>query len=174
MQALLADIELDVHELKCVIDALSQNSGNTLREVARRNVLQMRARLDQLLEELENEAQPSPVAEEKYIKEKPAEIPVPQEEVEVGLEMPAATVSILAERIKPGADLCRSISLNDSFRFSRELFSGDTARMNLVLQQIGEMSSLDAAVAFLSVETRANEENEAMADLMELLRKYFK
>ncbi len=170
MQALLADIELDVQELKCVLDALSQNPGNILRDVARRNVLQMRVRLEQLLEELEKEAQSSFVIEEKHIEEKPVEISVQPEKV----EMPAATVSILAEKIKPGADLCRSISLNDSFRFSRELFGGDTARMNLVLQQIGEMHSLDAAVAFLSVETGANEENEAMADLMELLKKYFK
>ncbi len=49
---------------------------------------------------------------------------------------------------EPVTDLRRSISLNDSFRFSRELFNGDSEQMNRVIEQISEMSSLDTAIAF--------------------------
>ena len=70
-------------------------------------------------------------------------------------------------------DLRRSISLNDSFRFSRELFNGDNEQMNRVIEQISEMSSLETAVAFLGSKVDVNEENEAMADFMEILKKYF-
>ena len=79
----------------------------------------------------------------------------------------------LAERIKMASDLSRSISLNDSFRFSRELFGGSMEQMNNVLHQIGEMSSLDAALVFLSSKIKVDEENEAMNDFVELLRKHF-
>ena len=70
-------------------------------------------------------------------------------------------------------DLRRSISLNDSFRFSRELFNGDNEQMNRVIEQISEMSSLETAVAFLGSKVDVNEENEAMVDFMEILKKYF-
>ena len=45
--------------------------------------------------------------------------------------------------------------------------------MNNVLHQIGEMSSLDAALVFLSSKIKVDEENEAMNDFIELLRKHF-
>ena len=35
------------------------------------------------------------------------------------------------------------------------------------------MSSLETAVAFLGSKVDVNEENEAMADFMEILKKYF-
>ena len=65
------------------------------------------------------------------------------------------------------------MSLNDSFRFSRELFGGDNELMNRVISQISEMSSLDAAIAFLLSKVNVGEENEALLDFQELLKKYF-
>ncbi len=59
------------------------------------------------------------------------------------------TVPILAERIKPAKDLKHAISLNDSFRFVRELFAGDAARMNEVVRRLGEAPSLDKAMDIL-------------------------
>ena len=70
-------------------------------------------------------------------------------------------------------ELRQSISLNDSFRFSRELFGGDTDLMNRVIEQISVMSSYKTAVAFLSSKVDMNEENEAAIDFLELLKKYF-
>ena len=99
--------------------------------------------------------------------------PAQSAEVSMKIETSTASTPILAERIKTAGDLRRSISLNDSFRFSRELFGGNMEQMNHVLQQIGEMHSLDAALVFLSSKIKVEEENEAKADLVELLKKYF-
>ena len=54
-----------------------------------------------------------------------------------------------------------------------ELFSGDTARMNEVVRRLGEASSLDEAMAVFISTVRPDEENEATADFVELLKKYF-
>ena len=221
MQALLNDIELDIQELKCLMEAVSRKPDSALREVAKRNIVQMRGRLDILLEQLdrgalpENELpdriinpMPEPVSaaaaeeeeeeeeivvgnpekdEEPVIVPEAPEMPEPEQlelpevtvepaqsaEVSMKIETNTASTPILAERIKTAGDLRRSISLNDSFRFSRELFGGNMEQMNHVLQQIGEMHSLDAALVFLSSKIKVEEENEAKADLVELLKKYF-
>lgn len=219
MLALLNDIELDIQELKCLMEAVSRKPDSALREVAKRNIVQMRGRLDILLEQLDRGALPENELPDRIINPMPEPVSAAaaaeeEEEIVVGnpekdeepvivpeapempeseqLELPEVTVEpaqsaevsmkietntastpILAERIKTTGDLRRSISLNDSFRFSRELFGGSMEQMNHVLQQIGEMHSLDAALVFLSSKIKVEEENEAKADLVELLKKYF-
>ena len=222
MQALLNDIELDIQELKCLMEAVSRKPDSALREVAKRNIVQMRGRLDILLEQLDRGAIPENELPDRIINPMPEPVSAAaeeeeeeeEEEIVVGnpekdeepvivpeapempeseqLELPEVTVEpaqsaevsmkietntastpILAERIKTAGDLRRSISLNDSFRFSRELFGGSMEQMNHVLQQIGEMHSLDAALVFLSSKIKVEEENEAKVDLVELLKKYF-
>ena len=217
MQALLNDIELDIQELKCLMEAVSRKPDSALREVAKRNIVQMRGRLDILLEQLDRGAIPENELPDRIINPMPEPVSAAaeeEEEIVVGnpekdeepvivpeapempeseqLELPEVTVEpaqsaevsmkietntastpILAERIKTAGDSRRSISLNDSFRFSRELFGGSMEQMNHVLQQIGEMHSLDAALVFLSSKIKVEEENEAKADLVELLKKYF-
>lgn len=183
MQALLNDIELDIQELKCLMEAVSRKPDSALREVAKRNIVQMRGRLDILLEQLDREALPENELPDRIINPmpEPEQLELPEvtvepaqsAEVSMKIETNMASTPILAERIKTAGDLRRSISLNDSFRFSRELFGGSMERMNHVLQQIGEMHSLDAALVFLSSKIKVEEENEAKADLVELLKKYF-
>lgn len=175
MQALLTDIELDIQELKCLVDTFTNKSNPVLLDVTRRSILQMRARLDQLLLQLEG----TPVSEAVVLEPQDVSVPQPNLPEYKSVENPlvaepqTAPSLILAERIKPGADLRHSVSLNDSFRFARELFGGDGELMNRTLQQIGEMSSLDTALAFLSSKIKVDPENDAMADFMELLKKYF-
>ena len=53
------------------------------------------------------------------------------------------------------------------------LYGGDNELMNRVISQISEMSSLDAAIAFLLSKVNVGEENEALLDFQELLKKYF-
>lgn len=214
MQGLLTDIELDIQELRYLTEAFQREPNAMLREVLKRNILQMRGRLDSMLQQLDvvvpvQEKQPivkeaiakepvvkeevvvavvpveapvietrtveTPVAEEKVIEElivekQIIEKPIVEEPLDKDCVEPTP---ILAERIRTGVDLRRSISLNDSFRFSRELFGHDSELMNRVLQQIGEMSSYQAAVSFLTSKVHVEEENEAMNDLLELLKKYF-
>lgn len=190
MQALLTNIELDIQELKCLMDAYSREPNASLREVLKRNIFQMRGRLDQLLLELDTVMMPQlseeiPVSFRADVETEERTVDEPMEEDENDVESPlqteiqiketiqVASAPILGERIRPVADLRRSISLNDSFRFSRELFSGEMEQMNRAIEQISQMSSLDAATAFLFSKVNVSEENEALADLMELLKKYF-
>ena len=188
MQALLTNIELDIQELKYLMEAFEREPNGTLREVLKRNILQMRDRLDQMLTELDTVQKPveeeiiQPILTEKEVEETVLEEveeeketlrvveSQPQIEVQETIKIVSAG-SILGERIRPVTDLRRSISLNDSFRFSRELFNGDSEQMNRVIEQISEMSSLDTAIAFLYSKVNVDEENEALIDFQELLKK---
>lgn len=155
MQTLLNDIELDIQELKCLMQAISSDANPTLKIVAKRNIQQMKARLEALQELLEE----APTAVVSPLEDSPAVTtpltepispvePVVPDTVKMVCEEPE-TVPILAERIKPAKDLKHAISLNDSFRFVRELFAGDAARMNEVVRRLGEAPSLDKAMDIL-------------------------
>ena len=178
---LLTDIELDVHELKYLMESFSKEPTQTLSELLKRSIARMQGRLDELSQEVdavevesvvveEDEAGDSLIAEEKPVITE--EVPVVEEEPVIDKkEEPKSAV--LGESIKLAAGLRHSISLNDSFRFSRELFKGDTDLMNRVVEQISVMSSYKTAVAFLSSKIEIDEEKEAVVDFLELLKKYF-
>lgn len=210
MQTLLTDIELDIQELKCVMQAVAQGGNPALREVARRNIRQMQARLDELSRLLDggtageapagtvSDAAAAVLSAEPKVYETPVvktvEEPVPTPIIEPELQTPSvgpasgdepspvsveATVQpqqvtpILGERIRPATDLRHAISLNDAFRFTRELFKGDGARMNEVVEQLGNAATLDEALRIFYSIVAPDEENEAAADFVELLKKYF-
>ena len=205
MQTLLDDIELDIQELKYLMQVLATDANPTLKVVAKRNIQQMRARLDalqKLLDETPVEVVaipeapvapvviPEPAAAPEPVKPTPVEEPVVVEitkPVEIVSPKPESTPKpesessaiissaspILAERIKPATDLRHAISLNDSFRFAREIFGGNTARMNEVIHQLGAAPSLEKALELFSSTVNLDEENETVVDFIELLKKYF-
>ena len=205
MQTLLDDIELDIQELKYLMQVLATDANPTLKVVAKRNIQQLRARLDALqklldetpVEEVaipeapvapvvipEPAAAPEPVkptpVEEPVVVEitKPVEIVYPKLESTPKPESESSAIissasPILAERIKPATDLRHAISLNDSFRFAREIFGGDTTRMNEVIRQLGAAPSLEKALELFSSTVNPDEENETVVDFIELLKKYF-
>ena len=219
-QNLLTDIELDVHELKYLMDSFTKEPTPTLSELLKRSITRMQGRLDELQQEVDAVQVTSPltveetaeetnevaesevdspsiiqslesvvvkedeegeiiVAEEKPVvvvteegkKEEPAIVEEPVVEAVVKEEEPKSVV--LGESLKLSAGLRHAISLNDSFRFSRELFGGDTELMNRVIEQISVMGSYKTAVAFLSSKVEINEEKEAVNDFLELLKKFF-
>ena len=237
-QKLLTDIELDVHELKYLMDSFTKEPTPTLSELLKRSITRMQGRLEELQQEVdavqvispsaveetaeeedevagseedspviiqslesvvvkEDEEGEAIVAEEKPVviaaaaetaeaaaaeeeeeeeeeegkKEESAIVEEPVVETVVKEEEPKSAV--LGESLKLSAGLRHAISLNDSFRFSRELFGGDTDLMNRVIEQISVMSSYKTAVAFLSSKVELNEEKEAVNDFLELLKKYF-
>ena len=245
-QKLLTDIELDVHELKYLMDSFTKEPTPTLSELLKRSITRMQGRLDELQQEVdavqvispsaveetaeeedevagseedspviiqslesvvvkEDEEGEAIVAEEKPVviaaaaetaaeeaaaeeaaaaeeeeeeeeeeegkKEEPAIVEEPVVETVVKEEEPKSAV--LGESLKLSAGLRHAISLNDSFRFSRELFGGNTDLMNRVIEQISVMGSYKTAVAFLSSKVEINEEKEAVNDFLELLKKYF-
>ena len=203
MQALIEDIELDVQDLKCVLQAFDANPTAALRLVARRNIKHLQERLEKLVQQLDevpvetvvNIPKIEPVVESVEKVEAAPEAVIQQVRPEVSVEQqqstviaheespcisvekqeaePAATVTILAEKIRPAADLRHSISLNDSFRFTRELFHGDGTLMNETLRRLGEVSSLNEAMQIFSSASGVAEDNEAALDFIELLKKYF-
>lgn len=235
-QKLLTDIELDVHELKYLMDSFTKEPTPTLSELLKRSITRMQGRLEELQQEVdavqvispsaveetaeeedevagseedspviiqslesvvvkEDEEGEAIVAEEKPVviaaaaetaaaaaaeeeeeeeegkKEEPAIVEEPVVETVVKEEEPKSAV--LGESLKLSAGLRHAISLNDSFRFSRELFGGNTDLMNRVIEQISVMSSYKTAVAFLSSKVELNEEKEAVNDFLELLKKFF-
>lgn len=200
-QKLLADIELDVHELKYLMDSFTKEPTQTLSELLKRSVARMQGRLDELSQEIDSVelvSLSSFVVEETVVKEnetiaqeKDASViiqsPEPvieaaaaEEEEEPVIEEAPVIIkkeepknAVLGESIKLAAGLRHSISLNDSFRFSRELFKGDTDLMNRVIEQISVMGSYKTAVAFLSSKVEIDEEKDAVVDFLELLKKYF-
>lgn len=127
------------------------------------------------LTEEELSVQEAPVTESVLIYEKIEERTqiVVEEQSNIPILKDEVKTSVLGESIKISKGLRSSISLNDSFRFSRELFDGDSSLMNRVIEQISVMSSYKAAMAFLSSKVNINEENEAHNDFLELLKKYF-
>ena len=183
-QKLLTDIELDVHEMNYLMVSFSKEPTQALHELLKRNIRQMQGRLEQLLQELDSESQTISVEpveskiivqEKKLVQEKvvvPEEIVVLEELVVTVLKESASPV--LVENIRKESGLRQYISLNDSFRFTRELFSGDSELMNRVVEQISAMSSLNASIAFLSTKVKITEEDEAVNDFLEILKKYFK
>lgn len=116
------------------------------------------------------------IVEESLVIEEPSVIEEPVVEISAPVEVepePEYKPSVLGESIKLTESLRRAISLNDSFRFSRELFGGDVELMNRVLEQLSVMSSYKTALAFLSSKVNINEESEALNDFLELMKKYF-
>lgn len=197
-QKLLTDIELDVHELKYLMESFSNEPTSTLSDLLKRSICRMQERLGQLSEEIdavqiessEEVEQENEVDENTEDDEIEAEAEAAEEEVDADAEESAPSVIIesvieetlvveehkpmvLGECIKLSAGLRQSISLNDSFRFARELFAGDTDLMNRVIEQISVMSSYKTAIAFLSSKVDINQESEALNDFLELLKKYF-
>lgn len=110
---------------------------------------------------------------EEVVTEESEPVDLQEQEEQQKEQEEEAKPSVLGESIKITAGLRHSISLNDSFRFSRELFGGDVELMNRVVEQMSVMSSYKTAAAFLVSKTSVVEESEALNDLLELLKKYF-
>lgn len=83
------------------------------------------------------------------------------------------TKIISNETLTPNSELRQLISLNDSFRFSRELFQGDTDKMKQVFLKINKISALKEALDYLSTEILSEDDNEAFEDLKMILESFY-
>lgn len=186
MQTILNDIELDVAELRCLLLALSTDNDPKLTAVANRNIGRLKQKLDELQQRLNQQPTaasdtntPSPAHAEEVVsacvrgEEDTSSVKADEPAAPPSPVAPKAGDSILAERIRPAQDLRHALSLNDTFRFSRELFEGDAARLNQLLQQLGGVSSWEEARRLLAQEVHVPEDHPARIELEELLKKYF-
>lgn len=71
------------------------------------------------------------------------------------------------------ADFRKAFSLNDRFRFRRELFGGDEGRMNEAISDLNELQSFEESITYLDKKLKWNVEDEAVADFIKLLEKRF-
>lgn len=197
MQALLENIELDVQELKCLIQTMSDGKYNpALKVVVKRNIQQLRERLDTLQGWLEESSVETPAVQVKSEIVETLNKPAEKDEMssigskfcdevgsasDNGVAQPSPRLNgvevkssaVLGDCIKSATDLRHSISLNDSFRFTREIFGGDAARMSKVVHQLGKAPSFDKALELFHSMVEPDEDNEAANEFIELLRKYF-
>ena len=63
-------------------------------------------------------------------------------------------------------DLTRAFTLNDKFRFTRELFDGDKTRFADALNMLMAMRSLDEARDYLAADLAIDHDSEAGADFI--------
>jgi hypothetical protein len=71
------------------------------------------------------------------------------------------------------SDFRKAFSLNDRFRFRRELFGGDEERMNKAINELNELHSYEDSISYLNDELKWNIEDAAVADFIKLLEKRF-
>ncbi|MDY4552785.1 MAG: hypothetical protein SPD54_13450 [Parabacteroides sp.] len=71
------------------------------------------------------------------------------------------------------ADFRKAFSLNDRFRFRRELFGGNEEQMNQVITDLNELHSLNESLAYLQNRLQWNPDEAAVADFIHLLEKRF-
>ena len=100
--------------------------------------------------------------------EKPVEVP----RKPVTAEKPGVFLNDLLEK-KNLSDFRKAFSLNDRFRFRRELFGGDEDKMYKAVTDLNEINSYEESIAYLNNELKWNVEDEAVADFIKLLEKRF-
>ena len=71
------------------------------------------------------------------------------------------------------ADIKKSLSLNDSFRFQRELFAGNLPLMETTLNHLNDFHSLPDAIAYLKTHLAWNWDDEIVCDFVKILEKRF-
>lgn len=116
-------------------------------------------------------AEPVPlprVEEERKAEEKEDTPPAP---VTIA-EKPGRSLNDILEK-KNLADFRKAFSLNDRFRFRRELFKGDEEAMNEAIEALNRIPSYEESVAYLSDVLKWDLEDAPVADFIKLLEKRF-
>jgi len=70
-------------------------------------------------------------------------------------------------------DIRKAISLNDRFRFQRELFAGSASAMNTAIEHIEMMNSYGNAELYFYSQLNWDRENETVQDFMAIVRNHF-
>lgn len=71
------------------------------------------------------------------------------------------------------SDFRKAFSLNDRFRFRRELFGGDEDKMNKVIADLNQLCSYEDSIAYINNVLKWNTEEASVADFIKLLEKRF-
>ncbi len=115
-----------------------------------------------------------PVVVEESVFEHPATVgdSFVHVEKELSFMNPSAETmnDIIAKRMT--VDLTKALTLNDRFRFLRELFHGNAALMDEILSELNGIATVDEAKRFLSSRFEWDwEMNETVSDFMQIVEK---
>ena len=77
------------------------------------------------------------------------------------------------EEIKVLADTRKYMSLNDKFRFQREIFMGSVEEMNKVLDTLNEFSTIEDTWSFIENQPWHDTDSEIVAEFKEFIEKRF-
>ncbi|GBU07275.1 hypothetical protein AwDysgo_06060 [Bacteroidales bacterium] len=83
--------------------------------------------------------------------------------------------SFLGDRIQKqlSVDLTKSISVNDKFRFRRDLFGGKAEQLNSALLSLNTFKTMEEALKFLNENYSWDQNNETLIAFKDLLEKRF-
>ncbi len=125
------------------------------------------------IEEVRKEEVKSPA---ESVREEPVKEPVQKtaEAPQPAPVMAKGNVSLndLLEK-KNLSDFRKAFSLNDRFRFRRDLFHGNEEQMNQVISDLNQIDSLDEALRFIDKNLSWDMNNETVTDFIKLLEKRY-
>jgi len=104
--------------------------------------------------------------EEKKEEDNNAAVEAPEEATE---ETPIQTEEI---RREPNTKLIKAFTLNDRFRFRRELFNGNDADFTDTLTLLADMDSYDEAADYLVNDMMWEKDKPTVRDFMDILAQY--
>ena len=118
-----------------------------------------------------------PVVEKAIPEEKIVQETIPLKEIEVPhktilADKSSISLNDILEK-KNLSDFRKAFSLNDRFRFRRELFGGNEEKMNKAIADLNDLSSYEESVTYLNKVLNWNIEDASVADFIKLLEKRF-
>ena len=118
-----------------------------------------------------------PIVEKVIPEEKIVQETIPLKEIEIPHKIILADKSSISlndilEK-KNLSDFRKAFSLNDRFRFRRELFGGNEEKMNKAIADLNDLSSYEESVTYLNKVLNWNIEDASVADFIKLLEKRF-
>ena len=117
-------------------------------------------------------SKPLQMPEEKIVQET-----IPLKEIEIPhktilADKSSISLNDILEK-KNLSDFRKAFSLNDRFRFRRELFGGNEEKMNKAIADLNDLSSYEESVTYLNKVLNWNIEDASVADFIKLLEKRF-
>ena len=113
-------------------------------------------------------------AEDTVVSE-PEDMPIPPTPTEFPVVDEPVTPMRVDEKLQRhlSKDIRKALSINDRFRFQRELFAGSADALNTAIEHIEAMRSYGNAELYFYSQLHWDRENEVVKDFMSLVRNHF-
>lgn len=174
-------------ELEGLLRVLESRDSESARALLKTKFNEYSNELNALLEgrETTEKVVSDAVADTKQILERARQTEVKDQEA-VESEM-TPMIDVAADKIKKGeqikvdemlsrkesADLKKAFTLNDKFRFRRELFNGSEAEFDRTLDLLVAMGSYEEAKKYLVEDLLLDERQETVADFLAIIKRHF-